>query len=93
MGELLLIAAELGLIGLAAYLAFTAGVVALARAALRAAEGTSWRGAAVGACGIIGAVATHELFENLHALSLGVHLAVVWAVLEIIARMRHKVTA
>ena len=44
------------------------------------------RAAAVGCCGIIAAVAGHSLFENLHALNMGIQLAGVWALLTLLPR-------
>ena len=77
-------AAETGLIGLAAYLALIATTVVLAIRALRLVQGRAARGAIIGCCGIIAAVAGHNLFENLHVLNLGVQLSSVWALLVLI---------
>jgi O-antigen ligase len=78
------IAAEAGLIGALAYLALLAGVAYQAIGTLRRAKSTLWRSVAIGCCGIIAAVAGHDLFENLHALSMGVQLAAVWGLLSVI---------
>jgi O-antigen ligase len=75
------LAAETGLAGLAAYLALLAGLALRARAILRRANSTFFHSAAVGCCGIIAAVVGHDLFENLHVLSMGVQLAGVWGLL------------
>jgi O-antigen ligase len=74
-------AAEAGVVGLLAYVALLAGVAYQAVVTLRRANRTFWRGAAIGCCGIIAAVAGHDLFENLHVLSMGVQLAAVWGLL------------
>jgi O-antigen ligase len=78
------LAAETGLAGLAAYLALLAGLVLRARAILRRPNSTFFHSAAVGCCGIIAAVVGHDLFENLHVLSMGVQLAGAWGLLFVI---------
>jgi O-antigen ligase len=78
--------AETGVLGALAYLALLAGVVRQAIATLRAENGTIWRSAAVGCCGIIAAVIGHDLFENLHVLSMGIQLAAVWGLLIILEK-------
>ncbi len=74
-------AAEGGIVGLAAYLALIVAVAYQAVATLRSIDRTSWHSTAVGCCGIIAAVAGHSLFENLHVLGMGMHLAAVWGLL------------
>jgi O-antigen ligase len=81
------IAAEAGALGLLAYLALIGALIRQAALALRRASGTVPRGIAVGCCGIIAAVAGHNLFENLHVLNMGIQLAGVWAILH---AMRHS---
>jgi hypothetical protein len=76
--------AEAGAIGVLAYLALLAGVLIQAVATLQRQNRTIWRSAAVGCCGIIAAVAGHDLFENLHVLSLGIQLAAVWGLLVVL---------
>jgi uncharacterized membrane protein len=73
------IAAQTGLVGLLAYLALVGGMGALAVARVRRARAPLWRWVGFGCCGMIAAVAGHNLFENLHALNMGVQLAAVWA--------------
>lgn len=75
------IAAEAGIGGLAAYLLLIGLLVAQARATLRRVNHWFARSAAIGCCGIIGAVAMHNLFENLHVLNMGVYLGAVWGLL------------
>ncbi|HEY0739506.1 MAG TPA: O-antigen ligase family protein [Herpetosiphonaceae bacterium] len=77
--------AETGLFGLLSYLLL---IGAMVREALRARvrlRGTVWGMAAVGVCGIISAVAGHNIFENLHVLNMGIQLSGVWA-LSVIAQ-------
>ncbi|HEY0605820.1 MAG TPA: O-antigen ligase family protein [Herpetosiphonaceae bacterium] len=77
--------AETGIFGLLSYLLL---IGAMVREALRARlllRGTVWGMAAVGVCGIIAAVAGHNIFENLHVLNMGIQLSGVWA-LSIIAQ-------
>ncbi|MFL5802968.1 MAG: O-antigen ligase family protein [Roseiflexaceae bacterium] len=78
-------AAEAGLVGALAYLALLGGVVRQALVALRRATGVLRRSVLIGCCGIIAATAGHELFENLHALSMGIQLAAVWGLVSVIA--------
>jgi len=75
------IAAEAGVVGLAAYLLLIGAVMAQAVRALRAARDWLWSGVAVGGAGVVVAVAAHNLFENLHVLNMGLHLGAIWAVL------------
>lgn len=70
--------AETGFFGLISYLVL---IGAMARETLRARRvlrGTVWGAAAVGVCGIMAAVAGHNIFENLHVLNLGIQLSGVW---------------
>ncbi|MFV9504607.1 MAG: O-antigen ligase family protein [Oscillochloridaceae bacterium umkhey_bin13] len=82
------LAAEAGLIGLTAYLGLLGALGCQALRAIRAARHASWpwQGLTAGACGVIAAVATHNLFENLHVLNMGVQLGTIWALLVIIER-------
>jgi O-antigen ligase len=76
------IAAETGVIGLAAYLLLIGGVFAAGvRAVRRTAHDPFPRALAIGGVGVVVAVAVHNLFEDLHVLSMGVHLSAVWALL------------
>lgn len=75
------IAAEAGLVGLAAYLLLIGAVMAQVVRAVRAARGWLWSGVAVGGAGVVVAVAAHNLFENLHVLNMGLQLGAIWAVL------------
>lgn len=76
------ITAETGLIGLAAYLLLIGGVLATGVGAVRrSAHDPFARTLALAGVGVVVAVAVHNLFEDLHVLSLGVHLSAVWALL------------
>jgi O-antigen ligase len=80
------ILAEAGVIGALAYLALLSGIIHQAIAILRAENRTIWRSAAIGCCGIIAAVVGHDMFENLHVLSMGIQLAAVWGLLIVLAK-------
>jgi O-antigen ligase len=76
------ITAETGVIGLTAYLLLIGGVLATGVGAVRrTARDPFARALALGGVGVVVAVAVHNLFEDLHVLSLGVHLSAVWALL------------
>jgi O-antigen ligase len=76
------IAAEAGVVGLAAYLALVGAAVALCIRGLRRAQGVIARGVVAGCCGMIAAVAAHQLFENLHVLNMTIQYATVLALAE-----------
>lgn len=80
------LAAETGIIGLLAYLGLIGGLIRQTMIALRCTTDPFLRSVVAGSCGIITAVAGHNLFENLHVLNMGMQLATIWAVLHIIAR-------
>ena len=83
------ITAETGVIGLTAYLLLIGGVLATGVGAVRrTAHDPFARALALGGVGVIVAVAVHNLFEDLHVLSLGVHLSAVWALLASIRASR-----
>ncbi len=78
------IAAETGLFGLLAYLTLIGGLLVTGWQAsnrARAAGDGLARALAIGAVGVVVAVAVHNLFENVHVLSMGVHLGAIWAML------------
>lgn len=76
------IAAETGLPGLLAYLLLIGGVLATGwQASKRARTDGFARALAIGGTGVVVAVAVHNVFENVHVLSMGVHLAAIWALL------------
>jgi O-antigen ligase len=75
------IAAEAGLLGLVAYLALLATLASQVLRALRVVAAGVWRGVIVGVCGIMVAVAVHNIFENVHVLNMGIQLAACWGLL------------
>ena len=84
------IAAETGVFGLLAYLFLIGGIIRTGVVASRACTDNFARAVAIGATGVVVAVAVHNFFEDLHVLSLGVHLGAVWGVLAAIhARYRY----
>lgn len=81
-------AAEAGVFGLIAYLTLI-GTMALR--AFRLANTTTQpllRILSIGCCGIIAAVATHNLFENLHVLNMGIQLAATWALISVVTSLQ-----
>jgi O-antigen ligase len=86
------IAAEAGMIGLAAYgLMLIAAWIEMGRALRHLRDG--WlRALTVGAVGILAAVMTHNVFENLHVLNMNVHLFTALALPALALRLRqHEV--
>jgi O-antigen ligase len=84
-------AAEAGAPGALAYLALLAGVAYQGLTALRNTNAIFRRSIAVGCCGIIAATAGHNLFENLHVLSMGVQLAAVWGLIVVLANWEPRI--
>jgi O-antigen ligase len=71
--------AETGIVGLVLYLSLALGFLFLAIAvAWNAPNGTA-RVLALGAVGSMAAVMTHNVFENLHVLNLGIQISTLWA--------------
>lgn len=81
-------AAEGGLLGLLAYLFLLAMLVRLCVRALRKAQEPWERLVALGACGMMGAVMAHNLFEQLHVLNLPIQMGATWGLLARIGRER-----
>ncbi len=76
------IAAETGIFGLLTYLLLIGGVLWTGVDASRRACADGFvRALAIGGVGVIVAIAVHNFFEDLHVLSLGVHLSAVWGLL------------
>ncbi len=82
-------AAEAGLSGILAYLLLLGLLIIQGYRTLRRAEGWFWQSVAVGGCGIIAAVATHNVFENLHVLNMGIQLGAIWGLLTAIEENSH----
>jgi O-antigen ligase len=84
------IAAEAGLPGLLVYLVLLGVLGYTALRALQRAQGWLWRGLAVGASGIVASVASHNLFEHLHVLNMGLQVGAVWGLLVVVERYGGK---
>jgi O-antigen ligase len=85
-------AAEAGMVGALAYLLLLVALAWQAVAALRRAQSWWLRSISIGGCGIIATVAVHNLFENLHALNMGVQMGAVWGLLAALASQAGKET-
>jgi O-antigen ligase len=85
--------AEAGIFGLFTYLLLLWLLAMQLYATLIYARGWFWRSLGAGGCGIIAAVAVHNLFENLHVLNMGVQMGAVWGLMtaiEINMKQGHK---
>ena len=84
------VAAEAGLVGLLGYLLLLATIVFTGFQSLRLTSGVNdnslGRALAIACFGTITAVAIHNVFENLHVLSMGIQLSTAWALLTIVAQ-------
>ena len=80
------IAGEAGGFGIIAYLALIIGVSYQTIRTLRHSAYLFQRSIMVGCWGVIAAVAGHSMFENLHALNMGIQLAVIWALSSVLSR-------
>ncbi|NTV62344.1 MAG: O-antigen ligase family protein [Oscillochloris sp.] len=80
------IAAEVGILGLAAYLLLLVMVGWQALRALRSPRGPLWSWVALGCAGVTAALAVHNIFENLHVLNMGLQLGTIWALLVVAER-------
>jgi O-antigen ligase len=91
------VAAEAGLIGLCTYLLLLVTLIFTGFRALRETSRAGGdplaRGLTLGAFGTITAVAIHNIFENLHVLSMGIQLSTIWALLTIVAQPGWRATA
>ncbi|MDI3341061.1 MAG: O-antigen ligase family protein [Sphaerobacter sp.] len=72
-------AAETGVFGLAAYLWLIGTAFAISLRAARTAPDSLGRAFGVGSVGMTAGLMVHNIVENLHVLSLGIHLAAIWA--------------
>ncbi|MBA3947392.1 MAG: O-antigen ligase family protein [Herpetosiphonaceae bacterium] len=73
--------AESGVPGLIVYLGLIGTMFAQGLRLRRMKRGSVWSAIALGGCGIMLAVAGHNLFENLHVLNLGIPLSAVWGLM------------
>ncbi len=76
-------AAEAGVVGLLAYITWLGSAAYQAWMKTRCANTMFWRSIGVGCCGVIAAVAGHNLFENLHVLNMGIQFAAVFALVAV----------
>lgn len=81
------IAAESGLAGLTAYFLLLGLITYQAVRSLQVARGWLWFGIVNGSCGMIVAVAAHNLFENLHVLNFGVLMGSIWGILSAVEQL------
>lgn len=86
------IAAETGIGGLLAYLILISGSFWQAGLAVRKAGDPLLRAVAVGVLGVITAMAVHNVFENLHVLSMGIQWASLLAVASVIPMVSKATT-
>ncbi|NOK58739.1 MAG: O-antigen ligase family protein [Chloroflexi bacterium AL-W] len=80
------IAGEVGSLGIIAYLTLIIGVSYQTIRTLQHSVHLFQRSIMVGCWGVIAAVAGHSMFENLHALNMGIQLAVIWALSSVLSR-------
>ena len=81
------ILAEAGPLGLGFYLLLIGTIFAQALRLRRLHRQSIWGALALGGCGIMLAVASHNVFENLHVLNLGIQLSGVWGLLVVAERL------
>ena len=81
------ILAETGPVGLGLYLFLYLSLFVQALRLRRIGAGTAWGALGLGGCGIMLAVAGHNIFENLHVLNLGIQLSGVWGLLIVAERL------
>lgn len=79
------VAAETGLVGLTAYLAFWFVAFVLTWQAVRRTAGL-WRGIAVGCLGAFIHLATHNVFDNLYVHGIYLQIALLLAIITVLAR-------
>ncbi|GAC1642987.1 MAG: O-antigen ligase family protein [Herpetosiphon sp.] len=75
--------AESGIPGLLFYLLLMATMFGIGVRLRRRMVGTAWGAVALGGCGIMLAVAGHNVFENLHVLNLGIQLSAIWGAMAV----------
>lgn len=90
------VAAEAGLVGLCTYITLLATIVFTGFHALRVTSraNNDWlgRGLVIACLGTVAAVGIHNVFENLHVLSMGIQLSTIWALPTIVARPGWRAT-
>jgi putative inorganic carbon (HCO3(-)) transporter len=81
------VAAETGLVGLAAYLFLVAAWAGHAWRAVRSLSGYA-QGVSLGVLGVLGSLATHSLFDNLYVHGMNMHLALLLGLLFVLTTKR-----
>jgi putative inorganic carbon (HCO3(-)) transporter len=81
------VAAETGLVGLVAYLVLFAAFAGHAWGAVRSVTGYA-QGMALGVLGVLGAFATHSLFDNLYVHGMNMHLALLLGLVSVLSVKR-----
>ena len=81
------VAAETGLVGLAAYLFLLFACFRQGWLAVRSLTGIH-QGVALGILGVLGAFAVHSLFDNLYVHGMNIHLAMLLGLLYVLTRRR-----
>lgn len=82
--------AETGLVGTLAYLGLLGSLILQAQYTLRSVQSATLRSITIGCCGIMAAVVGHDMFENLHVLSMGIQLAAVWGLLGVLPAIAQR---
>ncbi|MBC7264632.1 MAG: O-antigen ligase family protein [Chloroflexi bacterium] len=77
--------AEMGLVGLGAYVLFVGAALATAWKAVRCSQGY-WHGVALGAFGMFMHLSVHNFFDNLYVHSMGVQVGLLLGVIWLICR-------
>ncbi|MFQ6014410.1 MAG: O-antigen ligase family protein [Anaerolineae bacterium] len=78
------VAAEAGLLGLMAYLIFVAACFWQAWRTLPLVRGL-WQGTVVGIIGVLAALSTHNLFDNLYVHGMNIHVAILLGLIYVVA--------
>jgi putative inorganic carbon (HCO3(-)) transporter len=86
------IAAETGLVGLAAYLVLLSACFWNGWDAVRRASGTD-QAVALGILGVLGAFVVHSVFDNLYVHGINMHLAILLGLLFVLTRRRGESNA
>jgi O-antigen ligase len=90
------VAAEAGLVGLCTYIILLGTIVLTGFHALRVTSGVNGdllgRILTIACLGTVTAIGIHNVFENLHVLSMGIQLSMSWALLTIVAQPGWRAT-